>query len=84
MWVFIGDKMAEKLILPAEVKICATCTYWDGERQVDAEMKLVVVADDCTGECLVQASRKHGVTDVRNECDCMWEDLGPDDEAPAK
>ena len=42
--------MAEKLILPAEVKICATCTYWDGERQVDAEMKLVVVADDCTGE----------------------------------
>jgi len=84
MWVFIGDKMAEKLILPAEVKVCATCTYWDGERQVDAEMKLVVVADDCTGECLVQAARKPGVTDVRNECDCMWEDLGPDDEAPAK
>ena len=47
-------------------------------------MKLVVVADDCTGECLVQAARKPGVTDVRNECDCMWEDLGPDDEAAAK
>jgi hypothetical protein len=51
---------------------------------VDAEMKLVVVADDCIGECLVQASRKHGVTDVRNECVCMWEDLGPDEETPAK
>jgi hypothetical protein len=38
--------MAEKLILPNEVKVCATCTYWDGERQVDDDMKLVVVSDD--------------------------------------
>ena len=75
--------MAEKLILPAEVKVCATCSYWDGERQVDTEMKLVVVADDCTGECLASATQKPGVNDVRSECDCMWEDLEPDDEASA-
>ena len=77
--------MAEKLILPTEVKVCATCSYWDGERQVDAEMKLVVVSDTCQGECLVQESRKPGLHDVRKECSCIWEDLAPDevkDEAP--
>ena len=76
--------MAEKLILPAEVKVCATCSYWDGERQVDAEMQLVVVAEDCQGECLVQAVSKPGVTDVRSEPGCMWEDLEPDSESVAK
>jgi hypothetical protein len=76
--------MAEKLILPAEARVCATCSYWDGERQVDTEMKLVVVAMNCQGECLVQAVHKHGVTDVRRECDCMWEDLEPDDAVTAK
>ena len=75
--------MAEKLILPTEVKVCATCSYWDGDRQVDAEMRLVVVADDCAGECLVSETQKAGVTDSRSECDCIWEDLEPDDEAPA-
>lgn len=76
--------MAKKLILPAEVKVCATCSYWDGDRQVDTEMKLVVVATSCQGECLVQAMQKHGVTDVRSECDCMWEYLEPDDAVTAK
>ena len=76
--------MAEKLILPAEVRVCATCSYWDGERQVDTEMKLIVVASNCQGECLVQSVHKHGVTDVRSECDCMWEDLEPDDAVTAK
>lgn len=75
--------MAEKLILPAEVKVCATCSYWDGERQVDTEMKLVVVAEGSEGECLVSANRKPAVNDVRSECDCMWEDLEPDDATPA-
>jgi len=76
--------MAEKLILPAEVKVCATCSYWDGERQIDSEMKLVVVSEHCQGECLLLAAKKNSTNDVRNECDCMWEDLGPDDETPAK
>lgn len=80
---FIGDAMAEKLILPTEVKVCATCSYWDGDRHVDAEMKLVVVTDDCAGECLVSETQKAGVSDVRSECDCLWEDLEDDDAAPA-
>lgn len=71
--------MAEKLILPTEVKVCATCSYWDGERQVDAEMKLVVVSAECQGECLVQEASKPGLHDVRKECDCIWEDLEPDE-----
>jgi hypothetical protein len=33
------DKMAEKLILPNEVKVCATCSYWDGERLVTGNWK---------------------------------------------
>jgi len=73
--------MAEKLILPAEVRVCATCSYWDGERQVDAEMKVVVVSDECRGECLVQETDKPGLHDVRREHTCIWEDLEPD--APA-
>ena len=76
--------MAEKLILPAEARVCATCSYWDGERRVDTEMRLVVVAMDCQGECLAQAVQKHGVTDARSECDCMWEDLEPDAAITAK
>ena len=46
--------MTQKLIIPAEVKVCATCSYWDGERKVDSELRLVVIADSCEGECLVQ------------------------------
>jgi len=70
--------MAEKLILPTEVKVCATCSFWDGDRQVDDEMKLVVVAEDCHGECLVKEEQKHCLHDVRQENSCMWEDLEPD------
>jgi len=70
--------MAEKLILPTEVKVCATCSFWDGERQVDGDMKLVVVSEKCVGECLVQETLKPGLHDVRAECSCIWEDLEPD------
>lgn len=70
--------MAEKLILPTEVKVCATCSFWDGERQVDSEMKLVVVTEHCEGECLVQEKTKPGLHDVRKECTCLWENLEPD------
>ena len=70
--------MAEKLILPIEVKVCATCSYWDGERQVDSDMKLVVVSEKCVGECLVQEELKPGLHDVRAECSCIWETLEPD------
>ncbi|MBP5987029.1 MAG: hypothetical protein KA538_07565 [Azonexus sp.] len=70
--------MAEKLILPTEVKVCATCSFWDGERQVDSDMKLVVVTEKCEGECLVQEKPKPGLHDVRQECVCLWENLEPD------
>ncbi len=77
--------MTEKLILPTEVKVCATCSYWDGERQVDGDMKLVVVSETCKGVCLVQGESRLGLHDVRKECSCIWEDLEPDasaDDAP--
>ncbi len=70
--------MADKLILPGEVKVCATCTYWDGERRVDEELNVVVVNHACEGECLVQEEVKPGLHDVRQECSCIWEDLSPD------
>lgn len=76
--------MTDKLILPTEVKVCATCSYWDGDRRVDEDMKVVVVTHDCEGECLVQETRKPGLRDVRKECGCAWEDLEPDaPEGPA-
>lgn len=73
--------MAEKIILPTEVKVCATCSYWDGERHVDAEMKLVVVDHACHGECLVQEAGKPGLHDVRQEAICFWEDIDADHKA---
>jgi hypothetical protein len=41
-------------------------------------MKLVVVSDECEGECLVQETAKPGLHDVRHECSCIWENLEPD------
>ncbi len=71
--------MKRKLIVPAEVKVCATCSYWDGERIVDGEAGVVVVGDSCAGECLVQTKKSLALTDVRRENgDCVWEHLAPD------
>lgn len=71
--------MTKKLILPAEVKVCATCSYWDGDRHVDSEMSLVVVSGECEGECIAMQTDFHGLTDVRGIHDCLWEHLGPDE-----
>ncbi len=68
--------MTEKLILPAEVKVCGTCTYWDGERQVDEDNRLVVVDSESQGECLVQEAKKCALHDSRQERECEWDDLG--------
>lgn len=69
----------KKLIVPAEVKVCATCSYWDGERRVDDELHVVVVAEDSAGECLVQSKNSAGLNDVRGETGhCAWEHLAPD------
>lgn len=74
--------MSDKLILPAEVKVCATCSYWDGERHVDEEVNVVVVDRECKGECLVQEKDKPAIHDVRRECLCLWEDLAGDEVPP--
>lgn len=71
--------MGQKLILPAEVKVCATCSYWDGDRKVDEELALVVVDDCADGECLVRGCARDALRPTRNECDCPWEHLSPDE-----
>lgn len=79
--------MKKRLILPTEVKVCATCSYWDGERQVDEEFQVVVLSETATGECLVQETDKLGLHDTRCEPDCVWEHLEADtpaaDDKPA-
>ena len=78
----IDMTMNQKLIIPAEIKVCATCSYWDGERKVDPELGVVVVADSCQGECLVQGKCCQGLNDEGEwRDDCLWEHLAPDDEA---
>lgn len=72
------DMGEKKLIIPAEVKVCATCSYWDGERHVDPEIGVVVVSDSIEGECLAKGTNRPGLNDVRHECDCLWENLQPD------
>ena len=77
--------MSKKLILPAEVKICATCSYWDGDRKVDPELRVVVVEDSCEGECLVQGKCCKGLNDEFEwRDDCLWEHLAPDEDADEK
>jgi hypothetical protein len=73
--------MAGKLILPSEVKVCATCSYWDGERSVDPDIKVVVVDSEVEGECLVHAQKMQALWDTRQDPDCLWEDLNPDEPA---
>lgn len=76
--------MERKLILPAEIKVCATCSYWDGERKVDPELSLVVVAESCEGECLVQEKCCGSLDSVRRPGgrECSWEHLAPDEVPP--
>ena len=72
--------MVKKLILPAEIKVCATCSYWDGERTVDPELGIVVVDDCSAGECLVQSKCCQGLNDEFEwRDDCLWEHLAPDE-----
>lgn len=75
--------MERKLILPAEVKVCATCSYWDGERKVDTEMQVVVVDEACAGECLIRETDCDSMQDVRDTSgrECAWESLAPDEPA---
>lgn len=72
-----------KLILPTEIKVCATCTYWDGDRVVDEDLRVVVVCESCKGECLVTESQMSALERGVPVCECLWDDLHAD-EAPAE
>ncbi|GBG01969.1 hypothetical protein AZSI13_12960 [Azospira sp. I13] len=71
--------MSRKLIVPTEVQVCATCSYWDGERKVDAEVGVVVVDECCQGECLVRESSLPALRHKSGDSDCEWEHLVPDE-----
>lgn len=71
--------MTKKLIVPAELKVCATCSYWDGERKVDPELRVVIVDDCSEGLCLVKCKSRQGLTNESEwHDDCLWEHLAPD------
>ncbi|MDR3221960.1 MAG: hypothetical protein LBU46_08165 [Candidatus Accumulibacter sp.] len=70
--------MNKKLILPAEIKICATCSFWDGARKIDSELAIVVVEESCQGECLVENKYCQGLNnEFEWRDDCLWEPLAP-------
>jgi len=79
--------MTRKLILPAEAKLCATCSFWDGERIVDPEVGVVIVDAAADGECLVCECGRRALL-VRVDADCDWEHVAPDtvptEESPGK
>jgi len=62
-----------KLILPAELKVCANCTYWDGPRSVDEDVRVVVVNEYCEGECLVRAVAMPSLRSSYDDDDCLWD-----------
>jgi hypothetical protein len=71
--------MHKKLILPAEIRVCATCSYWDGTRTVDPALAVVVVEENCSGKCLVKSERRLGlINEFAFRDDCLWEHLAPD------
>ena len=66
-----------KLILPAELKMCATCAYWDGVRSVDEDVRVVVVCESCQGECLVREALTPSLGPADE--DCLWDEIIGDD-----
>jgi hypothetical protein len=68
-----------KLILPTEIKVCATCTYWDGVRSVDQDVRVVVVCESCEGECLVREVPVPALRTVHQDTGCLWDDLHIDE-----
>ena len=70
--------MSRKLILPAESKVCATCSFWDGERRVDEEVGVVVIDDGVEGVCLVHDEELPATMLSRVDPTCAWEPLEAD------
>ena len=73
--------MAEgKLILPCELRVCATCSFWDGERRVDGDARLVVVGEACSGECMLRGQQTPCTLSGPRLSVCDWEPLPEADE----
>ncbi|OFW07738.1 MAG: hypothetical protein A3G20_00030, partial [Acidobacteria bacterium RIFCSPLOWO2_12_FULL_59_11] len=72
-----GDMAERKLILPAELKMCATCAYWDGVRRVDEDVRVVVVCESCQGECLVREALTPSLGAADE--DCLWDEISGED-----
>lgn len=71
--------MVKKLIIPAELKICATCSYWDGMRKIDPELRVVVIDECAEGECLAKCECRQGLNnEFERDKNCLWEHLAPD------
>lgn len=66
-----------KLILPTELRVCATCSYWDGTRSHDTEARLVVVEHQCSGECLLREEQICSTTPADRLKVCAWEPIEP-------
>lgn len=71
------NKHSNLVFLPSETEICATCSYWDGKRKVDEDLKLVVVEAQQQGICLVKDQSKLALSPKHLEYNCLWEDLQP-------
>jgi hypothetical protein len=73
--------MADKLILPCELRVCATSSFWDGARRVNADARLVVAAETCAGECMLRAQDTPCTLTGRRLSFCNWEPL-PEADGP--
>ncbi len=65
----------KKLIIPQEVPLCGTCSFWDGERQVDEETQLVVLTENALGKCLAVEKPRSALHARKSRQSCLWEDL---------
>ncbi len=64
----------KKLIVPQEVPLCGTCSFWEGKRAIDEEARLVVLKEDDEGQCLVEEKPKKALQSFEAQT-CAWEDL---------
>jgi hypothetical protein len=69
---------ARKLILPTEIRVCATCSFWDGERRVSPETRVVVVSERCAGECILRGQCTACTAPGGALDGCAWEPIGDD------
>lgn len=76
------DQDRKIIIIPTEIRVCATCSYWDGPRKVDEETRVVVVGHTCAGECLVRGHDTACGIPADHLRDCAWEPIASDEESP--